>query len=71
MAKTNRVLPRELVIANTLFNNIREDSASEHQQMDNTFPAKDGEALYSQPNQDWELTVAQIMSYSLQNSDFI
>ena len=50
--KSNRVLPRELVIANTLFNNIREDSASEHHQMDNTeirliifFAAKDGEDL--------------------------
>ena len=26
------------------------------------FAAKDGEALYSQQKQDWELTVAQIMS---------
>ena len=26
------------------------------------FAAKDGEALYSQKKQDWELTVAQIMS---------
>ena len=25
--------------------------------------AKDGEALYSQQRQDWELTVAQIMNY--------
>ena len=25
------------------------------------FVAKDGEALYSQPKQDWELTVAQII----------
>ena len=25
------------------------------------FAAKDGEALYSQQKQDWELTVAQIM----------
>ena len=30
--------------------------------------AKDEEALYSQENQDWELTVAQIMSSLLQNS---
>ena len=37
--------------------------------MDNTeirliifFAAKDGEALYSQQKQDWELTVAQIMN---------
>ena len=26
------------------------------------FAAKDGEALYSQEKQDWELTVAQIMN---------
>ena len=32
------------------------------------FAAKDGEALYSQEKQDWELTVAQIMSSLLQNS---
>ena len=31
------------------------------------FAAKDGEALYSQ--QDWELTVAQIMNSLLPNSD--
>ena len=31
--------------------------------------AKDGEALYSQQKQDWELTVAQIMNFSLPNSD--
>ena len=35
------------------------------------FAAKDGEALFTQQKQDWELTVAQIMNYSLQNSDFI
>ena len=33
------------------------------------FAAKDGEALYSQQKQDWELTVAQIMNPLLQNSD--
>ena len=32
------------------------------------FAAKDGEALYSQQEQDWELTVAQIMSSLLPNS---
>ena len=31
------------------------------------FAAKDGEALYSQQEQEWELTVAQIMSSLLQN----
>ena len=33
------------------------------------FAAKDGEALYSQQKQDWELTVAQIMNPLLPNSD--
>ena len=33
------------------------------------FAAKDGEALYSQQKQDWELTVAQIMSSLLPSSD--
>ena len=33
--------------------------------------AKDGEALYSQQKQDWELTVAQIMNSLLPNSDLI
>ena len=32
------------------------------------FAAKDGEAIYSQQKQDWELTVAQIMNSLLQNS---
>ena len=35
------------------------------------FAAKDGEALYSQQKQDWELTVAQIMNSLLPNSDLI
>ena len=33
------------------------------------FAAKDGEALYSQQKQDWEMTVAQIMNSLLQKSD--
>ena len=33
------------------------------------FAAKDGEALYTQQKQDWELTVAQIMNSLLPNSD--
>ena len=31
------------------------------------FGAKDGETLYGQQNLDWELTVAQIMNFLLQN----
>ena len=34
-----------------------------------SFAGKDGETLYSQEKQDWELTVAQIMKSLLQNSD--
>ena len=34
------------------------------------FAAKDGEVVYSQQKQDWELTVAQIMNSLLQNSDW-
>ena len=33
------------------------------------FAAEDGEALYNQQKQDWELTVAQNMNSLLQNSD--
>ena len=33
------------------------------------FAAKDGEALYSQQKQAWDLTVAQIMNSLLPNSD--
>ena len=65
-----------LVIKTPTSNNTREESAHGHHQMDNTeirliifFAAKDGEALYSQQNQDQELTVAQIMNSLLPNSD--
>ena len=65
-----------LVIANTLFQYTREDSTHGHHQVVNTrirliifFAAEDGEALYSQQKQDWELTVAQIMNSLLPNSD--
>ena len=33
------------------------------------FTAKEGEVLYSQQKQDWELTMAQIMNSLLPNSD--
>jgi len=65
-----------LVIANTLFQQHKENSTHGHHQMDNTeirliifFAAKDGESLYSQQKQDQELTVAQIMNSLLPNSD--
>ena len=35
------------------------------------FAAKDGEALYSQQTQEWELIVAQIMNSVLPNPDLI
>ena len=67
-----------LVIANTpSSNNTREDSTHGHHQMvgnENSliifFVAKDGEVLYSQQKQDWEMTVAQIMNSLLPNSDW-
>ena len=56
--------------------NAREDSTQGRHQMVNTeirliifFAAKDGEVLSSHLKQDWELTVAQIMNFLLQNSD--
>ena len=65
-----------LVIANTSSNSTRDDSTHGHLQMVNieirlitVFAAKDGEALYSQQKQDWELTVVQIMNSLLPNSD--
>ena len=65
-----------LVIKTPSSNNTREDSTHGHHQMVNTeirlilfFAAKDGEALYSQQNQDQELTVAHIMNSLLPKSD--
>ena len=56
-----------------IIKNTREDSTHGHHQMVNTeirliifFAAKDGEALYSQQKQYWELTVAQTMNSLLQ-----
>ena len=56
-------------------NNIRDDPTHGHPRMVNTkirlimfLAAKDEEALYSQQKQDLELTMAQIMSFLLQNS---
>ena len=54
--------------------NTKEDTTHGPHQRVNTesrliifFAAKDGEALYSQQKQDWELTVAQIMNSLLPN----
>ena len=53
-----------------------QDSTYGHHQMANSeirliilFAAKDGKALYSQQEQDWELTVPQFMNSLLPNSD--
>ena len=66
-----------LVIANTLFQQHREDSTHGHHQMLNKeitlitfFVARDGEVLYNEQKQDGELTVAQIMNSLLHNSNF-
>ena len=77
--KSNRILPRECTgyskhpLPTTQEKSLHMDI---HQQMVNTkirliifFGAKDGEALYSQQKQDWELIVAQIMNSLLPNSD--
>ena len=65
-----------LVIANTLFQQQKRrlytwtSPDGQHQnQIDYILCSRDGEALYSQQKQDWELTVAQIMSSLLPNSD--
>ena len=74
-AKAKRVLPKEHTgHCKDPLPTTQEKTAHGHHQMFNTeirlivfFATKDGEALYSQQKQDWELTVAQII-YSL-NSD--
>ena len=64
-----------VVRANTLSNNTRDTTRGYHQVINTKirliifFAATNGEALYSQQKQDWELTVAQIMISLLQNSD--
>ena len=76
-AKANRVLPREHTgHSKHLLPTTQKMTLHRHHQMINTeirliifFAAEDGEALYSQQKQDWELTVAQIMNSLLPNSD--
>ena len=64
-----------LVIANTLFQQHMRRLHGHHQMVNTEirliifFAAKNGEALYSEQNQDQELTVAQIMNSLLPNSD--
>ena len=64
-------------LANQLHSkNTRDDSTHGRPQMVNTkirliifFASEDGEGLYSQQKQDWEMTVAQIMNSLLPISD--
>ena len=72
-AKANRVLPRKH-IGHSKHHLPTTQEKTLH--MDITeirliifFAAKDGEALYNQQKQDWELTVAQIMNSLLPNLD--
>ena len=65
-----------LVIANTLFQQHKRRLYTWTSPMVKTkirliifFAAKNGEVLYSQHKQDWELIVAQIMNSLLPNSD--
>ena len=65
-----------LVIANTLFQQHKRrlfytwmsPDGQYRNQIDYILSSKNGEALYSQKKQDWELTVAQIMNSLLQCS---
>ena len=65
-----------LVIANTLFQQHKRrlytwtsPDGQHRNQIDSILCSQDGEALYSQQTQDWELTVVQIMNSLLPNSD--
>ena len=65
-----------LVIANTLFQQLKRRLYTWTSQMVNTeirlivfFAVKDGEALYSQQKQEKELNEAQIMNSLLRNTD--
>ena len=49
-------------------NAVKQDGQHQNQ-TDYILCSQNGEALYSQQKQDWELTVAQIMNSSLLNSD--
>ena len=64
-----------LVIANILFQQHKgrlytwTSPDGQHRNQIMFFADKDGEALYSQQKQDWELTVARIMNSLLPSSD--
>ena len=64
-----------LVTANTFFQQHKRrlytwtSPEGQHKNQIDYILCKDGEALYSQQKQDWELTVAQIINCLLLNSD--
>ena len=74
-SKANRVLPKECTgHSKHPHPKTQKNTTHGHHQTVNTeirlvifFAASDGEALYSQQKQDWELTVARIMNSSLPN----
>ena len=76
-AKANRVLSRKRTgHSKHPLPKTQEKTTHGHYQMVDTetsllifFAAKEGEALYSQQKEDWELTMAQIMDSLLQNPD--
>ena len=68
---------KAMLIANTLFNSIREESRHGHHQMVNIeitliifLGVKNGEELYSQQKQDCQLILAHIMNSLVPISDF-
>ena len=75
--KINRVLSRECTGPNkhSLPTTWEKTTCGRHEMVNTEirliifFAAKDGEALYSQQKQDWELIVVQIMNSLLPNSD--
>ena len=75
--QSNRVLPRKCTGHSKYpLPTTQEKTIHEHHQMVDTkirliifFAAKEGDTLYSQQTQDWELTVAHIMNSLLPNSD--
>ena len=76
LAKANRFLQRKRTSHSKYPLRTTQDSTRGHHQMVNTeirlitfFAATDGKALYNQQKQDLELTVAEIMSSLLPNSD--
>ena len=76
-AKRKFCQENELVIANILFQQLKRrlytwtsPDGQYQSQIDYIFyVVEDGEALYSQQKQDWELTVTQTMNSLMQTSD--